>query len=131
MKILLLEDHELNSKIFIRLFTAHGYKEITHCARGLDALRLIHEQPVDIVFIDFDLPDISGLLIGLSIAWEIARGALPPIKLVALTAQSDKATQEEARKAGFHAFLGKPVTREDLLQILAHFDDQVSKEASQ
>lgn len=121
MRILLIEDNELNAEIFMRICEAKGYSNITHCILGRAALEQAHKESFDLIFVDFDLPDINGLQVGLSLAWEIQRGKIGSSTLIALTAQSDKASQEEAQRLGFHAFLGKPFTETDVSYLLERF----------
>lgn len=128
MKILLLEDNEMNSKIFLRIFSQNGYTDVIHCVTGSEAAKVARTQPIDIMFVDFDLPDVNGMDIGLALAREIKNNILPPFILVALTAQSDKATQNEAQKLGFDAFLSKPITPDDLVSLLDHFKTKIEKE---
>ena len=128
MKILLLEDNEMNSKIFLRIFNQNGYADVIHCITGAEAAKIARTQPIDIMFVDFDLPDVNGMDVGLALAREIKNRTLPSFVLVALTAQSDKATQNEAQKLGFDAFLSKPITPNDLVGLLAHFKSKIEKE---
>lgn len=121
MRILLIEDNEMNAQIFMRMCVANGHGEIVHCDLGLPGLARAVQEQFDLIFIDFDLPDLNGLHIGLSLAWQMRRGHCAPNKLIALTAQSDHASQDEARKLGFHAFLGKPFTESDVMHLFDHF----------
>ncbi|MBX3085044.1 MAG: response regulator [Anaerolineae bacterium] len=121
MRILLIEDNQMNAEIFMRICDAKGYSTITHCILGRDALEQAHKEAFDLIFVDFDLPDINGLQVGLSLAWEMQRGKIGTSPLIALTAQSDKASQEEAQRLGFHAFLGKPFTEADVSYLLEYF----------
>ena len=121
MHILLIEDNEANAQIFLRICHHNGFLNVVHCGTGFEGLFQAQSGTFDIVFVDFDLPDITGLELGLSLAWQMRRQTLPTIILVALTAQSDVVSQEEARRSGFHAFLGKPSTESDVMTILHHF----------
>lgn len=126
MKILLIEDNEANAQIFVRICHSNGFRDVTHCATGFDGLHQARFGTFDIAFVDFDLPDITGLELGLALAWQMRRNALSTLVLVALTAQSDLMSQEEARRSGFHAFLGKPSTEIDILTILHHFSQRTA-----
>ena len=71
-----------------------------------------------LILIDFDLPDIHGSQVGLALATMMQKSAIKAVPLVALTAQSDKATQAKAEKLGFDGFIGKPCLEQDLIDII-------------
>ncbi|GEM_PF-2713749 len=118
MKILLIEDNAQNSEIFRRILNNHGHKEVVIKTTGLEGLEATHGDVFDAIFIDFDLPDLDGLQVGLSLYSRIRNKQMKPTLLIALTAQSDKATLQEAEQVGFDAFIGKPCTEADLVGAL-------------
>jgi CheY-like chemotaxis protein len=118
MKILLIEDNQSNADIFIRMLNHHGYLDIVHTICGLDGLSAAKYTQYDLVLIDFDLPDIHGSQVGLALATMIQKKAIKAVPLVALTAQSDKASQAKAEKLGFDGFIGKPCLESDLVDII-------------
>ena len=118
MRILLIEDNLNNSIIFKRILESNGYPDITIAATAFEGLEATHSNSLDIIFVDFDLPDLSGIQVGLNFHSRIRHGKMKAIPYVAITAQSDKATQIEAQKAGFAAFLAKPYLASDLLDVL-------------
>lgn len=115
MKILLIEDNMANAEIFVKMLKAAGYDDIVHKLSGIEGLRAARNDTYDAILIDFDLPDLHGSQIGLSLATLIQQKRLKPVPLVALTAQSDKFSQEDAERLGFDAFIGKPCLDVDLV----------------
>lgn len=120
-KILLIEDNIQNAQIFMRLCAKCGFHDIVHALNGLDGLRIVNATSFDLVFIDFDLPDIHGLNVGLLIANKIQSQNLPLMTLIALTAQSDRNSQLQAQRCGFDAFIEKPSTGADIASLLQQF----------
>ena len=59
-KILIVEDNDLNMKLFNDLLQAHGY-ETVQTVDGRDALKLAREHSPDLILMDIQLPEISGL----------------------------------------------------------------------
>jgi CheY-like chemotaxis protein len=118
MKILLIEDNQSNADIFIRMLNHHGYMDIVHTICGLDGLLTAKNMQYDLILIDFDLPDIHGSQVGLALSTMMQKNAIKAVPLVALTAQSDKATQAKAEKLGFDGFIGKPCLEQDLIDII-------------
>ncbi len=58
--VLIVEDNELNMKLFHDLLAAHGY-EIVQTRDGMDALKLAREHRPDLILMDIQLPEVSGL----------------------------------------------------------------------
>lgn len=112
---LVVDDQEHNRVVMADLLAQFGYT--AHVAGdGIAALDLARRQDFALVFLDYDLPGMSGV--------EIARAlrALPGgtarARIFATTAFNSPAKQRECLEAGMDAFLGKPVTRERLSQAL-------------
>jgi len=113
---LVVDDEEYNRIVLTDLLESLGY--IVHrAAEGQAALALAERHPLDVAFLDYDLPGLSGL--------DVARGirALPGKTARALILATTAFTTPEKRAqclaAGMNAFLGKPVTMERLRKVLA------------
>ena len=107
-KILVVEDNEVNRKLFVSVLRERGYT-VMEAANGRDAITLItHELPV-LVLMDIVLPDMSGDEV-LRTCKE--KGVLGGIKVFALTASS----LSDIRDAGFDGIIPKPVRVLDLLE---------------
>lgn len=118
MRILLVEDNTDNAQIFVRILRGKGYPDVVCKTTGVEGLQLAQQETFDLFLVDFDLPDISGLHVGLALHTMMQRKQLNPAPLIALTAQSDKLSQSEALCCGFDAFIGKPCTDADLLGVI-------------
>jgi CheY-like chemotaxis protein len=128
MKILLIEDNRENAELFIRMLNMHGYQDIAHKVSGVEGLIAARTNLFDVILIDFDLPDIHGTQIGLTLATLIQQKRLKPVPLIALTAQSDKASQADAERLGFDAFIGKPCLETDLIDTIRQLTDATGKQ---
>ncbi len=118
MKVLLIEDNPANAETFTRMLNLPGNSEIIHALNGLDGLRQARSSPFDVILIDFDLPDLHGTQVGLTLATLMQQGRMKATPLVALTAQSDRTSQVLAEQMGFDAFVGKPCLEDDLIQVV-------------
>jgi two-component system cell cycle response regulator DivK len=58
--VLIVEDNELNMKLFHDLLDAHGYRTL-QTRNGMDALRIARERRPDLILMDIQLPEVSGL----------------------------------------------------------------------
>lgn len=104
--ILVVEDNELNLRLFCDLLNAHGYS--AHPVRdGRDALARAHEVSPDLIIMDIQLPHVSGLdLIGRMKADAKLRG----VPIMAVTAYAGKGDEEQIRAAGAEAYVSKPIS---------------------
>lgn len=119
MKILLIEDNRQNSAMFVKALKIHGYTDVQPAYNAADGLAALKAEPFDVAFIDFDLPDLHGLDVALAIRSFRNKGVIKSdVVMVGLTAQSDTETRTEALECGFMAFIGKPCTDEDLVEVL-------------
>ena len=104
--ILVVEDNELNLRLFCDLLNAHGYS--AHPVRdGRDALSKAREVSPDLIIMDIQLPHVSGLeLIGQMMA-DLTLRAVP---IMAVTAYAGKGDEEQIRAAGAEAYVSKPIS---------------------
>ena len=115
-KVLIVEDNELNMKLFHDLLEAQGY-EILETREGLQALSLAREHRPDLILMDIQLPEISGLEVT---KWLKEDEELAPIPVVAVTAFAMKGDEERIREGGCEAYISKPIS-------VAHFLDTIKK----
>lgn len=104
--ILVVEDNELNLRLFCDLLNAHGYH--AHPVRdGRDALAKAREISPDLIIMDIQLPHVSGLeLIGQMKA-DLTLRAVP---IMAVTAYAGKGDEDQIRAAGAEAYVSKPIS---------------------
>ena len=105
-KVLIVEDNELNMKLFHDLLEAQGY-EILETREGLQALSLAREHRPDLILMDIQLPEISGLEVT---KWLKEDDELSHIPVVAVTAFAMKGDEERIREGGCEAYLSKPIS---------------------
>ncbi len=104
--VLIVEDNESNMKLFRDLLAAHGYVTLG-TNDGAEALDLVRQHRPDLVLMDIQLPNVSGLEIIKSIK---ADAELKSIPVVAVSAFSTKLDTETMRELGCEACLAKPIT---------------------
>lgn len=104
-KVMIVEDNELNLKLFTDLLRAHGY-----AVEGIKDGRLALEQArmfaPDLIIMDIQLPHVSGLDL---IAAMQKDAALKYIPILAVTAYAAKGDEEKIMAAGARSYLSKPV----------------------
>ncbi len=105
-KVLVVEDNELNLKLFCDLLRAHDY--IAEPVRdGREAVERARSFAPDLVIMDIQLPNVSGLEL---IEMLKADEQLKPIPIMAVTAYAGKGDEERIRAAGAEAYVSKPIS---------------------
>ena len=114
--VLIVEDNELNMKLFHDLLEAQGY-ETLETREGLAALSLAREHKPDLILMDIQLPEISGLEVT---KWLKEDDELSHIPVVAVTAFAMKGDEERIREGGCEAYISKPIS-------VTHFLDTIKR----
>jgi len=115
-KVLIVEDNELNMKLFHDLLEAQGY-ETLETREGLSALSMAREHRPDLILMDIQLPEISGLEVT---KWLKEDEDLASIPVVAVTAFAMKGDEERIREGGCEAYISKPIS-------VSHFLDTIRR----
>ena len=105
-RVLVVEDNELNLKLFCDLLRAHG-----HDAEGVtDAREAIERATLfapDIIIMDIQMPHITGLELIEAIRRDVILRRIP---IMAVTAYAGKGDEERIREAGADAYVSKPIS---------------------
>ena len=112
--VLIVEDNELNMTLFHDLLDAHGYRTL-QTRNGMDALRIARERRPDLILMDIQLPEVSGLEVT---RWLKDDEELRDIPVIAVTAFAMKGDEERIRAAGCDGYIAKPIDYKDFLAII-------------
>ncbi|MFG1357991.1 response regulator [Xanthobacter pseudotagetidis] len=104
--VMIVEDNELNMKLFHDLLEAHGYRTV-ETRSGVEAVELARAHRPDLIIMDIQLPEISGLDVTRKLK---ADPELRSIPVVAVTAFAMKGDEERIRAGGCEAYLSKPIS---------------------
>jgi two-component system cell cycle response regulator DivK len=104
--VMIVEDNELNMKLFHDLLDAHGYRTL-QTRTGMEALRLARLERPDLILMDIQLPEVSGLEVT---KWLKDDEALCDIPVIAVTAFAMKGDEERIRRGGCEAYISKPIS---------------------
>jgi len=104
--VMIVEDNELNMKLFNDLLEAHGYGTIK-TRNGLEALDLARKHRPDLILMDIQLPEVSGLEVT---KWLKEDDELHAIPVIAITAFAMKGDEERIRQGGCEAYISKPIS---------------------
>ena len=105
-RILVVEDNDLNRKLFCDVLKSQGFA-VEPVADGLEALEKARTFVPNLIIMDIQMPNVSGLdLIELAKADPLLR----TIPVLAVTAYAGKGDEERIRDAGATGYLSKPVS---------------------
>ena len=116
-RVLIVEDNELNMKLFSDLLDAHGY-ETAQTREGLKAIEMARSFQPDLILMDIQLPEVSGLEVT---KWLKDDSELKDIPVVAVTAFAMKGDEKRIRDGGCEAYISKPITVSSFLQTVRQF----------
>lgn len=116
-KVLIVEDNELNMKLFTDLLDAHGY-ETRQTREGLKAISIARSFKPDLILMDIQLPEVSGLEVT---KWLKDDEALAGIPVIAVTAFAMKGDEKRIRDGGCEDYIAKPITVSSFLAKVRKF----------
>jgi two-component system, cell cycle response regulator DivK len=117
--VLIVEDNELNMKLFHDLLDAHGYRTL-QTKDGMEALAMVRQHRPDLILMDIQLPEVSGLEV---IKWIKEDDNLRSIPVVAVTAFAMKGDEEKMREGGCDAYIAKPISVGKFIETVKQFLD--------
>ena len=115
-RILIVEDNLANRVLLRDLLEYHQYT-VLMAANGEEGIRMAASEQPDLILMDIQLPEISGLEVT---KWLKDDEELSHIPVVAVTAFAMKGDEERIRQGGCEAYISKPIS-------VVHFLDVVRK----
>ena len=105
-KVLIVEDNELNLRLFCDLLRAHDY-QVEGLRDGREAIEAARSLVPDLVILDIHMPHVTGIELMEAIRADDSLAGTP---IMAVTAYAGKADEERARAAGADAYVSKPIS---------------------
>ena len=115
--IMIVEDNEMNMKLFHDLLEAHGYQTV-ETRNGLEAVELARTHRPDLILMDIQLPEVSGLDVA---GWIKEDDDLRTIPIIAVTAFAMKGDEERIRRGGCEAYISKPISIGSLVETVKSY----------
>ena len=116
-RVLIVEDNELNMKLFNDLLEAHGYYTL-QTKDGVEALRMARAHRPDLILMDIQLPEVSGLEVT---KWLKEDDELRSIPIIAVTAFAMKGDEQKIRDGGCEAYIAKPISVASFMSTVERF----------
>ena len=116
-KVLIVEDDDLNMMLFNDVLQVHGY-ETLQAKNGQEALLTARLHRPDLIVMDIDLPEMSGMEVTKRLKADESLRSIPVIAVTALAMRGD---EEMIRKAGCQSYLSKPFSIAGFMQAVEHY----------
>ncbi len=120
-RILVVEDNVINQMIAQKLLKKMGY-QVDLASNGIEAIQAVKDTPYDLVFMDLQMPEMNGLDATQEIRKLDAKASQTPI--IAMTANALKSDEERCLQAGMNGHISKPVSRDQLAELLDTYFNQ-------
>ncbi len=115
--VLIVEDNDLNLKLFRDLLEAHSYT-VVETRSGLEVPELVRKHRPDIIIMDIQLPQISGIDIIRSLKGDRDMRNIPVIAVTAFAMQDD---EDNIMASGCEAYLAKPISIESFVDTVQKY----------
>jgi two-component system cell cycle response regulator DivK len=116
-KVMIVEDNELNMKLFNDLLEAHGIQTV-QTRSGKDVPELARAEQPDLILMDIQLPEVSGLEVT---SWLKKDPELKHIPVVAVTAFAMKGDEQKIREGGCEDYISKPISIGRFLDVVQKY----------
>ena len=117
--ILIVDDYAVSLRLLNHILLRANHKPVT-ASNGLQALDVLEQEPVDLVILDIDMPEINGIEVLRRIRADARFTTLP---VIMLTASGDDEDRKQAEASGANGFLTKPTSSDEIIAIInQHLD---------
>jgi two-component system cell cycle response regulator DivK len=119
--VLVVEDNDASMMLFHDLLEAHSYN-VLQAKNGMEGWRMAREHRPDLILMDIQLPDVSGLEVT---KWLKDDETLKSIPVIAITAFATAGDKEKFLEGGCDAYILKPISIPNFLQTVERFANRV------
>lgn len=120
--ILYIEDNPQNMRLVKKMLRVGGY-DMLEASDGISGVSKAQSERPDLILMDINLPDIDGIEATRRLKADPEMAHVP---IIALTANAMHGDRERFLNAGCDGYLAKPVTKNELLNMVAHFVEQAT-----
>jgi two-component system cell cycle response regulator DivK len=122
--VLVVEDNDLNMKLFHDVLEVGGYN-VLQAMDGMEGWRMAREHRPDLILMDIQLPEVSGLEVT---KWLKDDETLKSIPVIAITAFAMAGDEDKILKGGCDAYIVKPISISSFLQTVERFANPLMTE---
>ena len=122
LRVLLVEDGEINQKLILALLTQAGVTQVNTAVNGQLGFEQTQKNPYDIILLDMQMPVMDGYT-----AASAMRQAGVTAPVIALTAHAMKGDRQKCIDAGCTDYLTKPIVHAELIEKMSQYCPRPSK----
>ena len=127
LRVLLAEDNPVNQTLALRLLEKWGHHLVV-ANNGREALAHLDRQPFDVVLMDVQMPEMSGIEATIHIRRKEQTQQSGHVPIIAMTAHAMKGDRERCLEAGMDDYLAKPIQADDLFRVLEAITPSTGRE---
>jgi CheY-like chemotaxis protein len=116
LRVLLAEDNLVNRQLMMRLLEKRGHRVDT-AANGREACEALHRQSYDVILMDVQMPEMTGLEATAAIR-QVELGTGRHIPIIAMTAHAMNGDRERFLACGMDGYVSKPIVLKELIDVL-------------
>ncbi len=126
IKVLLVDDEQFIRQGLRQLvdWEKYGYQVVAEAENGLDAVRILEETDIDLMFVDIRMPGMNGMELIAYVKEKLRR----PVRIVILTGYADFEYARKALQMNVTDYMLKPVQGEELVGILKKINQDYRRE---
>jgi PAS domain S-box-containing protein len=109
LSVLVVEDNQFNRLLLEDILVSWGHR-VTLAEEGAEALDLMKQQQFELILLDIRMPGIDGIEVAHTVRQREQQQSLQAVPIIAITADTDMATQATCTQAGINRVLSKPVS---------------------
>lgn len=129
LRVLLAEDNPVNQRLARRLLEKRGH-EVYVADDGAQAVEIYNSQPVDVILMDVQMPEMDGLEATAEIR-RLERGTGRHVPIIAMTAHAMAGDKEKCLDGGMDDYISKPIQNEQLYRLLEEYSPKKEDEERQ
>ena len=118
IRVLLVEDNEINQEIAVALLESMGAK-VSVANNGQEGLDILEEKKFDVVLMDIQMPVMDGLT-ATELIRKHGRPEIRNIPIIAMTAHVMQEDKEKSKQAGMNEHITKPIDISELRNKIIH-----------
>ncbi len=112
-KIMIVDDSKTMRKILKNVFTEAGHEVVCDASNGVEALKALKSNDVELVTLDITMPEMDGLT-----ALKLIKTDFPSVKVIMVSAAGQKEKVMEALRYGAIDFIQKPFENDQVLKVI-------------
>ncbi|MBV6631469.1 MAG: response regulator [Alphaproteobacteria bacterium] len=128
LQVLLAEDNPINAQIFVHVLERWGAR-VTVAGNGVEAIEIATSMPLDIIFMDCQMPELDGYEATQKLREMMDSEVLTKTPIIALTANAMKGDRERCLAAGMDDYLSKPAQPRDIAAMIRRWWSEPEEDA--